>query len=121
MRIINHNCIIATTCNQKCVSRIWEWVNTLPHNGHLLFVQSPKTIVNGYHTTIMIPDGSKEAWPESDQGDDFRKQFIERLELDNYDDESSPWAYVEVGFGVYGQKMLQGNCSNEYDDKEYFV
>ena len=66
-----------------------------------------------------LPDGSKEGWDTSNQGDDLRQRFIEELAKDNFNDGSSPWDWVEVGYGEYGQKVLRGNNKNSYTDEEY--
>jgi hypothetical protein len=68
---------------------------------------------------VLIPDGSKEGWAESTQGDETRAKFIERLQLDRYDDGSSSWDWIEVGFGEYGAKILKTNCQNQYSSAEY--
>ena len=65
--------------------------------------------VNGMVTVILAPDGSKEGWSDSDTGDRLREEFIEYLGTYNYEDDSSPWDWVEVEYGEYGQKVLRGN------------
>jgi len=51
----------------------------------------------------MVPDGSKEGWKDSDDCDSLRQEFITQLRHSNYDGGSSPWDYVEVGYGEFGQ------------------
>ena len=69
----------------------------------------------------MAPDGSKEGWEDSYEGDRLRDRIVERLAVDDYEDGSSPWSWVEVGFGEYGQKVIRGNCVNCYNDADYAV
>jgi hypothetical protein len=83
-----------------------------------LFLFGQKEI-NGITTIVMVPDGSKEGWPESVVGDLLRNLFIRELEKADYDDGSNPWSFVEVGYGEFGQKVLRGNCENCYSDSEY--
>ena len=114
----NHNAILATTWNEEEVARIIKWVESLKSDDSYLFLFGPATI-NHQITVIMVPDGSKEGWAESDAGDVLRKNFIAEIEKGNYEDNSSPWDWIEVGYGEYGQKILNGNCKNCYSDKDY--
>ena len=59
-------------------------------------VRSP---VNGVETFLVAPDGSKEGWSESEQGDALRDWFIAHLEGLRYEDGSSPLSWVEVQYG----------------------
>lgn len=47
----------------------------------------------------VIPDGSKEGWPESDQGDNDRTEIKALLRSYQYADASSPFDWVEVQYG----------------------
>lgn len=115
MGIINHNAIIATTWSQDAAREFNAWLLRYP-NALCSSLESP---CNGYVTFFIAPDGSKEGWEESDAGDRFRDTVIARLRQDDYDDGSSPWAWVEVGYGEYGQKVLRGNNHNIYNNNEY--
>lgn len=117
MGVENNNAVIATTWNREEVKRIRQWVEELT-NMKSLFLFGEEEI-NGKTTVVMVPDGSKEGWVESDAGDALRDRFIAELEKANYDDGSNPWKFVEVGFGEFGQKVLRGNCKNCYGDSEY--
>ena len=51
-------------------------------------------MTNGQSSFFIAPDGSKEGWATSDNGDNARKEFLDwLLKSDNYCD------YVEVIFG----------------------
>ncbi len=54
---------------------------------------------NGYRTLLVPPDGSKEGWGPSDDGDEARNRFVEWLGAQAYDDGSSPYSWVEVEYG----------------------
>lgn len=111
MGIINHNAIIATTWKNDEYERLKKWIKKFQPEDRILFLTGGPTC-NGYLTVVMIPDGSKEGWPESDAGDVLRDEFVTELEKSKHDDGSSPWDYIEVGFGEYDQKILDGNCKN---------
>jgi hypothetical protein len=55
--------------------------------------------LNGRRSFFVPPDGSKEGWPESDQGNELRNKFVEELKAFVYEDGSSPLDWVEVQFG----------------------
>lgn len=116
---INHNAVIATTWNNDCFERMVAWISQLKHenpfdnnNPPEMFMISGR-VINGYRTIILIPDGSNEGWKESEVGNNLRDTFIQRLEEDKYEDESSPWDYIEVGYGCFGNTALRSNCKKE--------
>jgi len=55
--------------------------------------------VNGYRTFCVVPDGSKEGWTESKQGNQRRDAFAEWLEDQIFEDGSSPYDWAEVQYG----------------------
>lgn len=55
--------------------------------------------LNDIQTFLVIPDGSKEGWAESDDGDKRRSEFRRWLDKQRYEDGSSPLAWVEVQYG----------------------
>ncbi len=118
MGVENHNAVLATTWDEKRVDALVLWISGLDDNEQGLFVFSESQI-NGYSTIILVPDGSKEGWDDSDKGDSLRGKFIARLREDEWEDGSSPWDWIEVGYGEYGQKVLRGNCVNCYSDIKY--
>ena len=118
MGAMNHNAVIATTALEDAANHLQQWIDEQSEGDRELILRAGSW-VNRYHTFIVVPDGSKEDWPESDNGEDFRKRLILRLSEDAYEDGSSPWDWVEIGFGEYGQKVLRGNCKNCFDDSEY--
>jgi hypothetical protein len=58
-----------------------------------------KSIINNYLTLFVAPDGSKEDWEESEQGDIQRKLFVDWLNSQKYEDGSGPLDWVEVQYG----------------------
>jgi len=52
--------------------------------------------LNGHRHFLVCPDGSKEGWAESCEGDERRDKFIAWLEATRYDDGSSVLSWAEV-------------------------
>jgi len=63
-------------------------------------------IINDWHTFIVVPDGSKEGWDVSDEGDRRRDEFIEWLDAQRYDDDSTSIDWVEVQYGDDNDETL---------------
>lgn len=119
MGVENNECVIATTWDNKAMDKVKQWVAKInSESWQSLFVFVPG-IVNDKETVILAPCGSKKGWEEDKEIEYLRNSFIEYLETFNYEDGSNPFDYVEVGYGSFGQKVLRGNCTNRYDDREY--
>jgi len=110
MGIIQHDCIIGITCNSKEFLRIRDWVQTsVPEKFRRLFLFGG-VVVNNYQTVVMIPDGSKDGWPESDEGDKIRQMFIDEMLKTEL-----TWEIVSVGFGDLG---LSITCKSETEEDD---
>ena len=118
MGVENNECVLATTWDAKAITKVKEWVGTLSESEQSLFAFVP-ALSNKKETVILAPDGSKKGWPEAAHGENLRSLFIDLLKIFDYEDGSSPFDWVEVGYGEFGQKVLRGNCTNKYGDKEY--
>jgi hypothetical protein len=118
MGVENNEAILATTWNQEIIGKVKEWIHSLPEEQQQLFA-FVDGLVNGKTTILLAPCGSKKGWAEDKVIEDLRNRFIEYLITFNYDDGSSPFDWVEVGYGEFGQKVLRGNNTNRYSDKEY--
>lgn len=81
-------------------TRIFSWVSPL----------SPEA-VNGYSSFFIPPDGSKEGWQESNEGDENRDRFISWLGQQRHVDNSSNLSWVEIQFGddEYQTKIIRDN------------
>lgn len=55
--------------------------------------------VNGYKSFFIPPDGSKEGWAQSDDGDKDREEFVNYLNSLRYEDGSSPLDWAELFYG----------------------
>lgn len=111
MGTINHNALIVTVTSDNCIEVFDAWLLEEKLTG---FIKSP-VVVNGTVTYFFYPDGSKEGWGESDEGDALRQKVVDWMQA------QSSWYsdWIEVGYGEYGQKVLRGNNSNCYKDAEY--
>lgn len=67
--------------------------------------------INGYHSFLVAPDGSKEGWPESREGDQGRAEFVHWLDAQQYEDGSSPYDWVEVRFADDGPASIVAESS----------
>lgn len=63
-----------------------------------LLVGPIRAAANGDYVLAFLPDGSKEGWDTSDQGDAIRALLTEMFAF-KYEDGSSPFDVVEVRFG----------------------
>lgn len=92
---MRHHTIVVTSWNEDLIEKahnkaeeIFSWVSPL----------SPRK-VNGYISFFIPPDGSKEGWSESVEGDINRKTFLDWCDEQAYDDGSNAIDYVECFFG----------------------
>lgn len=78
------------------------------------FQSSP---ANGYITFFVGPDGSKEGWGASDDGDEHRARFIDWMREQAYEDGSSPIQYAEVQYyDEAGDVRVLNSQSGDYKD-----
>lgn len=91
---------------------------TLPEEWQHLIVGPVRAVVNGYDTYIFLPDGSKEGWGTSDDGDKYRAAFADLFSV-GYGDKSSPFDVTVVRHGgddedetsarhVYPERLFEG-------------
>lgn len=97
MGVFAHHAIVVSGCYgewpEKAHAMAWE---TFPKGQVSLL--SPEA-VNGYRSFCIFPDGSKEGWCESYEGNAQRDAFIGWLREQAYEDGSSPLSWAEVCFG----------------------
>lgn len=95
MGIVVHNTIVVTSSSAKHLDDATAKAKELG-----LEVLGPSQLtVNGYRTIMICPDGSKEYWPQSNDGDEKRKQFREYLHKQRYSDNSSHLEWFEAAYG----------------------
>jgi hypothetical protein len=54
--------------------------------------------INGYRSFLIAPDGSKEGWSQSDEGDTQRAAWIAWADDQRYSDGTSSLDWVEIQF-----------------------
>lgn len=118
MGVENNECVIATTWDSESMNKLKLWVSTLDSDIYSLFVFVP-ALMNGKETMFLAPDGSKKGWSTAKEVAAIRDALIDKLNELAFEDGSSPFDWVEVGYGEYGQAVLRGNCKNMYNDKVY--
>lgn len=118
MGVENNECVIATTWNDGAMSEVKERVLTLSKEEQSLFAFVP-SIVNSKETLLLAPTGSKKGWSTDKEGEALRNKLISWMTEFEYDDGSSPFDWVEVSYGEFGQVVLRGNCKNMYSGEPY--
>ena len=112
MGVENNECVIATTWDQKHARAMKLWIDLCDEKLRDLFAFVP-SLVNHKTTIFLAPCGSKKGWEDDKVATRLRNEFIKQLQIfDSFE-------WVEVGYGEFGQKVLRGNCTNMYSDKEY--
>ncbi len=105
MGYIVHHAIIVTSGWQKDLlkaykkaNKLFKWVSPV----------SPE-MMNGYASFFIPPDGSKEGWQDSNDGDTNRQKFLNWLDKQRYEDGSTSLDYAEIQYGDEGgnDKILQ--------------
>ena len=94
MGCMRHNAIVITSWNRESIEAAANKTRELG-----LQVLGPSDeVTNGYSSMLVCPDGSKEGWEESDQGDQRRADFREWLRLQAYEDGSTNLHWVEIAY-----------------------
>lgn len=88
MGFIKHNAIVVTSGSDETIQAAVAIAK-----GFGCTVLGPSDqVVNGYCTMVVCPDGSKEGWTDSDEGDERREHFKAWLNKVKV-------SWVEVAFG----------------------
>ncbi len=91
-----HHAIVITTYKNDELHKVATKAKEL---GLQVLGPSEESPVNGYFSLLICPDGSKEGWPESEEGNKLRRKFIEWLETQRHEDGSSWLEWVEIAYG----------------------
>ncbi len=89
---IEHKAVVATLHLTEDVEKVDKWIESRRSSHRQLFAKLPSW-ANGYVTYCLAPDGSKEGWPTSKDGDRLRDSFINFLE----EGDLGCWAEVLYG------------------------
>ena len=92
-----HHAIIVTSFDEKMITETHAFATGMFGASQVTpVIQSP---TNFYHTFFVAPDGSKAGWIASEDGDERRKQFIEYMNAQAYEDDSNCLDFAEVQYG----------------------
>ena len=90
MGYMRHDAIVVTSWNSEAIVAAGDEARELG-----LDVLGPSSIAtNGIRTMLVCPDGSKEGWEESADGDRKRERFLAYLNSIRYEDGSSCLTWV---------------------------
>lgn len=92
MGYVRHNAIIATGWQSEAVDALVAYATSLGAEA----IRGSEQI-NGYITVCITPDGSKEGWSNSDDGDDRRSKIREWLL--GADSRKQYFEWCEVAYG----------------------
>lgn len=92
MGYMKHNAIVVSSWNEKHIKD--ARISAINIFGVGLVSEIINSKMNGYLSFFVAPDGSKEGWDESNQGDTNRQKFIKEIDVEDF---YVDWA--EVSFG----------------------
>jgi hypothetical protein len=93
MGYIRHHAIVVTAWNEDDARDAHDEAHRIFGSTTGVVTSLCDPVMNGYISFAVLPDGSKEGWEESDDGDAARDRFIAWIESKyNY-------AWAEVQFG----------------------
>ena len=92
MGYVRHNAIIATGWQGEAVDALVAYATNLGAE-----VLRGAEQINGYITACITPDGSKEGWPSSKEGDAQRKKIREWLNAADSRGQYFEWCEVVYG------------------------
>lgn len=95
MGYVRHHAIVVTSSNAGIIQR--AHVKALELGCQVSPLVS--SAINGYHSFLIAPDGSKEGWDLSDDGDKRRKAFKDWTRTVRHEDGTHSLEWVEVYFG----------------------
>lgn len=125
MGYIAHHAIFVTGCGddiKEAHAKALEIFSTFTHevgvtvaDGARLVTALTRGVTNGYQTFVIVPDGSKEGWSDSAEGDRCRDELISWLKSPGvYVD----WALIRYDDYDYDHAFLADHNGAEPSDDE---
>lgn len=96
MGTVYHDAIIVTVAYETEID-VAAFRESMPDYLQRCLVGPITSPVNNYTTWLFAPDGSKEGWPASDEGEIWRERFLDLFW--SYRDGSTPFDIVTVRYG----------------------
>lgn len=109
MGYMRHHAIVVTTWHDESINGAHKAATDL---GMIVTPITPAAI-NGYRSFMVCPDGSKEGWTDSDQGDANRDAFVSWLERGGDSPPWCDWAEVQYGDEAQDQRVLRASGMTE--------
>lgn len=105
MGYIRHHAMIITDCDLERIRDIHRFATLCSLNPTSIM----DSTVNGYRTFFIPPDGSKEGWEPSNEGDEERKRFKQFIRKRHpYCD----WTEISYG-GDDGHSQVEDDCTKK--------
>jgi hypothetical protein len=109
MGYMRHHAIIVTGYDRAWADKAWRIAMALFPGQYIPLVTSG---INDYHTLFVGPDGSKEGWEESDDGDASRAALVDWLRTEAVDEDGGSYlTWVEVQYGDEDDENKVVSCS----------
>lgn len=102
MGYIRHHALVVTSWSGERLIAVHDAANLLARaNPNLAGLVSPvmTSATNGHLSFFVAPDGSKEGWPLSDEGDALRAAIVAECERSRGEDGDAYVEWVEVQYG----------------------
>lgn len=96
MGCIRHNAIVITSRNPGAIVAAADKA----HEIGLQVLGPAPSVINGYRSLMICPDGSKEGWMDSNIGDRNREAFRAWLDTQRLKDGSSNFEWAEIAYGA---------------------
>jgi len=99
MSYVQHHAIIVTSFDTNEIAAAHAKAVEL---GMLVSPLTQLGGLNGYRHFAVFPDGSKEGWPESAEGDRQRRELVTWMQARRHADGSNDLQFVEMSYGDAG-------------------
>jgi len=96
MGYIRHNAIIVTSFDEDAIRKALKKACEIFDRPISSLIGGEK---NSYRSFLIPPDGSKEGWDCSDRNDGQRREYLNWLSQQGFDDGSTILDWVEVKYG----------------------
>lgn len=107
MGYMRHHAIVVSDYDKRNLEKLQAQAKEIfPSVSEILYSE-----VNGYGSFFIPTDGSKEGWPESEEGDERRNKFVEILKASEYPQ------WVEVQYGDDERETKACRNSDEHYQK----
>ncbi|HEX8574930.1 MAG TPA: hypothetical protein VF677_01415 [Flavobacterium sp.] len=106
MKNIKHHAIVVTSADRIRLDHVRNYAIKMfsdhmeAKNGKYLISNIIDSLINNFATFFIAPDGSKEGYDASDDGDLIRKKITDYMKSLKDKDGKNPICFVEVSYGA---------------------